>query len=65
LVADGLLIATALLAIFNNNRAVQLGAPAFHLVARAFGFVLSSHPRIARADFAWRAGVVEAKRPEI
>jgi hypothetical protein len=47
LIADGLLIATALLAIFNNNRAIQLGVPAFHLVARVFGFVLSSYPLIA------------------
>ena len=47
LIADAILVTSALLAIFNNNRAVQLGVPAFHLAARLFGFVLSSYPLIA------------------
>lgn len=47
LIADGLLIGTALLAIFNNGRAVQLGVPAFHLATRLLGFVLSSYPLVA------------------
>jgi hypothetical protein len=46
LVADGILIATALLAIFNNSRAVQLAVPALHVAVRVFGFVLSSYPLV-------------------
>lgn len=46
LIADGALIATAMLAIFQNNRAVQLSVPAFHLATRLFGFVLSSYPLV-------------------
>jgi hypothetical protein len=47
LIADAILIASALLAIFNNGRAIQLGVPTLHLAVRVFGFFLSAYPLVA------------------
>jgi hypothetical protein len=47
LAADGILIASAILAIFVNMRTVQIAVPALHLALRLFGFVLSSYPLVA------------------
>jgi hypothetical protein len=46
LAADAVLVASALLAIFNNGRAVQLIVPSMHLSVRMIGFVLSSYPLV-------------------
>jgi len=46
LAADAVLVASALLAIFNNSRAVQLIVPSMHVGVRVFGFVLSSYPLV-------------------
>ena len=47
LIADALLIATGLLAIFNNHPLTQVAVPGLHLMIRLFGFVLSAYPLVA------------------
>lgn len=44
LIADAVLVLTALAAIFNDRRSVQIGAPSIHLALRLIGFFLTSQP---------------------